>query len=408
MDFEIGRDADATDTQTYLDAVAAGRIHPAATIFQDSISLYDIGSQQYSQELRLQFSSDRLNWLLGLYAFKEESDVNFVVQLLQSTLNLTSTDLYAETDATALAAFTHGTFQISDKLEFEAGLRFTYEEKQMLRSIFTAAPPPALQTDEDLDDDWSDVTGTIGFNYRLRDDILAYISYAQGFKSGGYNITQRGSDSFDPETVDSLELGIKSEWFDRRLRANLAIFNMAYDDLQVRFVSGLGELTVDNAAEATIWGAELEIEAKLSESLLFSFSGGWTDAEYDEYQLGSLDLSGNKLNQAPEWSYRLALNYTRSLGSMGDFRAFVSWYEQDEEFYRAENDPINSNSGYESMDARLSLAGAFGSPLEVSLWVRNLTDKRFVGAVVPLVNDAFFVGAVNRPRTYGVDVSWRF
>jgi iron complex outermembrane receptor protein len=404
LDLSVIYDSDGTNTQRYLDAIP--QFIPASiAIIRDTGSLQVIEADQYSQELQLSFSNADIDWLLGLYAFRENSDHELVIELLvHSPSPILSTDTTSSNKATSYAAFTHVTYAINDRWELSGGLRYSYEKKAMERAVFSGG---AL-TEEDLDDRWSDPTGEISLSVRLTEDVLGYLSFAQGFKSGGYSSLTRGSPSFAPEYVDAYEVGLKSEFLDRRVRLNLAAFRMDYEDLQVRFPGDVGQLIIQNATEATIDGAELELTALVSDFLTLSLAGAWLDATYGDYSFGGADFSGNRLNQAPEYSFSAVVDYGRQLPQLGELNASLSYYWQDEEFYRAENDDLNGNSGYEVLDGRISLSLDAVSGLSVALWGKNLTNDRYVGAVVPLVADRLYYASINRGRTYGLDVVYEF
>lgn len=404
LDLDVLYDADATNIARFLQGVDDGYIPGAVAILRDSASYQEVVSSQYSEELRLSYQSDRFNWLAGFFAFHEKAHRQFDVTLLMQSAQIISSQSYGQNKATSFAGFTHGSYRISDMFELEAGLRYSYERKKLHRVIYSGG----VTSDESLKDSWNDVTGNITLNVRPTEDVLAYATFAQGFKSGGFNETQRNSLSFDPEKVDSFEIGLKTDLMDGRARVNLSAFRMSYDDLQVRFVSGIGQISIQNAAEATIKGVELDTMAKLTPDLTATFSGSYLDATYDTYVLGANDFSGNRLNQAPEWSIRAALDYRREIAGAGELRAYLSYAWQDDEYYRAENDLINANTGHETLDARLGFSPEDVPGLSVELWGRNLTDDRYVGATVPLANDLIFLGSINRGRSYGLDLRYAF
>lgn len=403
LNLDVIYDSDGTNEQAYLDAIPEF-IPPTIAIIRDTGSYQGIESEQLSQEFQLSYSSGNLDWLFGLYGYREEADHDLVIELLTNSPSpILSTDTSTTNTATSYAGFTHLNYAFGDRYEVSAGLRFSHEKKSMERAVFSGG---AL-TEEDLEDSWSDPTGEISFSMHVTDDVFAYASYSQGFKSGGFSSLSRNTPSFAPEYVDSYELGLKSDFLDYRARLNLALFSMDYEDLQVRFPGEVGQLIIQNAAEASIDGAEVELTALVSENLQFLFGGAYLDATYGNYSYEGVDYTGNRLNQAPEYSAFLALDYSREL-PVGAFSAFVSYYWQDEEFFRAENDALNGNDGYETLNARMGLNLREIPGLSIELWGKNLTDDRYLGSVVPLVADQLYYASINRGRTYGLDVTYEF
>lgn len=407
LDFNVRYDADATDAATFLSAVALGRIPAPLAILRDSASFQAVRSDAYSEELRLAGDAGALKWMVGAFAYDEKSDFDFQVNFLAQSANILSSSTSASNTSTSFAGFTHLEWKLSDLFELEGGLRYSYERKRMRRAIVATSPAPS-STVEDLSKSWGNVTGDLTLNIRPTTGVLGYITVAQGFKSGGFNATQAGSPAFNPEKVVSYEAGIKTDFLDRRARLNLSVFHMNYDDLQVRFAAGIGQITIQNAAKATIDGVEFEALGRAAPGLTLGFTGAYLNARYDRYTLGAVDFSGNRLNQAPRWSLRGSADYDTALGRAGQLSLHAGYSWQSREYYRAQNDLLNSNPGYENLEARVgfSPSGIKGATIEV--WGKNLTDDRYVGAVVPLANDLVFIGSINRGRTYGVDFRFKF
>ena len=407
LDLNVRYDADATDTATFLRAISLGLLPAPFAILRDSASVQHVRSDAFSEELRVSGDTGRLKWMVGGFAYDEKSEFDFRVNFLAQSLNLLSNSTSAGNRSTSLAGFTHLEWAFADRFELEGGLRYSYERKAMHRAIVAAAPVPS-STVEDLAKSWGNVTGDVTLNFRPMSGILGYLTVAQGFKSGGFNATQAGSPAFNPERVVSYEAGVKTDFLDRRARLNVSVFHMNYDDLQVRFAAGIGQITIQNAAKATIDGVELEALGRVAPGLTLGFSGAYLDARYDRYSLGALDLSGNRLNQAPRWSLRASADYETALGRAGqlDVHAGYSW--QSREYYRAQNDLLNSNPGYENLEARIGFSPSRIAGATIELWGKNLTDDRYVGAVVPLANDLVFIGSINRGRSYGVDLRFKF
>ncbi len=404
LDLDVIYDSDGTNVDAYLAAIP--EFVPASiAIIRDTGSYQGISSEQYSQEFQLTYSSGNVDWIFGLFGYREEARHLLTIELLtNSDSPILSTDTDTENTAISYAAYSHLTYAFGDRYELSAGLRYSYEEKSIERQVFSGG----MQTNEDLTDSWDDPTGELSLSMDITDGVMGYVSYSQGFKSGGFSSLSRNTPSFAPEYVNSFEAGLKSDLLDNRLRLNVAAFTMDYEDLQVRFPGDVGQLIIQNAAQASIDGLEIDATALLTENLSLVANFGYLDATYDDYSYEGVDYSGNRLNQAPEYSVFAALDYERDIASLGTVRAFVSYSWQDEEFFRPENDPLNGNQGFEKLDARLGLSPRAMPGFTFELWAQNLTDDRYVGAVVPLVADQLYYASINRPRTYGLRMVYSF
>ena len=279
------------------------------------------------------------------------------------------------------AVYADGTYEISDQFSLTAGVRYTYDQKDFTKHAsgggacneFTKAADarlinPALpfslancRTDnrssalsrfglrgnqydprDDLgpdshyglnledDDKWADVTWRVAANYKIDDQQLVYGTISTGYLSGGFSETcssVRTCQSFDPETNTNFEVGFKGDFLDSTLRANVAVFYMAFKDLQrnqvVPFTNASGnadqETVTVNAGESHSAGIELETTWYPIEELELKFNVGYLKAEYDEFEFdptpntavtGVVDFSDLDIPFAPEWNGSVAATYS--------------------------------------------------------------------------------------------------
>ncbi len=228
---------------------------------------------QSSVELRYASSfSDTFNFTTGVYWFDSSFFVGEQRDTFGGALGTVRTIGKTLQDQTQYAAFAQGTWTFAEQWDLVAGARYTKEEKEI---EFT--PPGVRRCQPDFtgctltlpgDDSWNNFSPKLGVNYRPADGQLAYASWTRGSRSGVYNSRAQRVEFLgpsEPETVDSYELGYKTEFLDRRLRLNAALFYMKYDDIQkivndVFDPDGPGPQpptsgqTVKNAAKATIKG----------------------------------------------------------------------------------------------------------------------------------------------------------
>ncbi len=310
-----------------------------------------------SQEFRFASDfSDTFDFVAGLYYLDAETfadqhvfqfiaDPNFILDyFVFGTPGATgpySVDnvglFYTSQKQESIAGFFEGNYHATEKLTLTLGGRYTWEEKELEYAPYIpialggCAPEPVgfygRPVKVSADESWNNFSPKVGAAYQYSDDIMFYGYYSQGFRSGGFN-GQAGAPSgigpFDEETVDSVELGMKSEWLDHRVRLNIAAFWNEYQDLQRSVFVTPTDLRTVNAADATIQGIEAEFTGLVTERLRIDASIGILDAKYDKF-LADLDADGTvtdnsnlKLIYAPDFSGRIAGTYGVPLGSFGD------------------------------------------------------------------------------------------
>jgi iron complex outermembrane recepter protein len=271
--------------------------------------------------------------------------------------------------------------------------------------------------------DWDELTPRASLEYRS-DFGLAYLSYSQGFKSGGYNYPASVNPVLNPETVDSYEIGIKATLANGRLRVQSALFHYDYRNLQVTRGGAGTFLTTENAASARIRGLEVDASAALTPRWSVNAGIALIDSEYTDYTAGvlvpllvspygstplpgGLDVRGRSLLRSPNEAGYLAIRYERLL--RGGVRVPVSIeYSYKGDYYFdfsavAETEWLRQDS-YGLLNARVAYVSSRDS-WEIGVWGRNLTDSRYY-------EDAVLILASSRisyadPRTYGIDFKLR-
>ncbi len=259
-------------------------------------------------------------------------------------------------------------------------------------------------------DKWSKLTPQVTAEFKATKDILFYASYSTGYKGGGFEDDPANAlaaqTSYDPEEVDSYELGTKLDLFNRRVRLNLAAFSMRYKNLQVTQTSQICLCNItDNAADAKIKG--LEAEATFAVATGLNVYGGLTllDTKYLKFtdSVGNVN-DGKFLQRTPKYQWNLGAEFSTDLGSWKDgLRANVNYNRQGKLSWNPEGSA--NEPGYGLLDGRITLSPNDGD-LTVSVWGRNLTNKLYrVNAIAFFGDEASRLGA---PRTYGVEVGVKF
>ncbi len=264
-------------------------------------------------------------------------------------------------------------------------------------------------------EDW---TPHINLAYKWTEDLLTYLSYSEGFKSGGF--VQRvfppktEVPSFEPESAKVYELGFKWLGADERLRLNGAVFFTDYEDLQIEVNDGIAPVT-RNAAEAEITGFELELTAVPGANWLIQAGVGYLDAEYtrlDPSQNFTTDLRSitlaSKLVNAPEWTSNVGVQYTAHLGGGGQLIPRVDWAYTSDVFKDALNYPELRQDAYSLVNAYLTYVAPQRN-WEAALFATNLTDEEYItSGFANGLTQGRITANVARPRQWGLSLMYRF
>ncbi len=404
----------------------------------------DLEQEQFTQELQLIGSTDRLNWIVGAYYFQEDGDNENILDFTVSNFRSGG-----EFDNEAWAVFAQATYDITERLHFTLGGRYTDETKKFLpdQVIFTnyyagisqQVPPgnplaqldapflqagqailPAVEKEIEIDE----FTPTANLSFDVTEDMMVYLSYSEGFKSGGF--TQRvfppvvppftappGTPDIDliptyePEFVDAYEVGFKSTFADGRLRINGATFYTEYEDLQVQVFNSVAPVT-ENIGSATITGVELEAQAAPGDGWLFEASFSKLDAEYDDIDT-ELTLIGEQFEfeRVPEYTASLGASKEVSLNDLGAVVLRVDWSYRDETYNDAYNTELLKQDSYDLWNASIRWTSVEGD-WSVLLSGRNLSDEEYL--VTGVYGTAFqaFEGSFDRGRQWLLQATYKF
>ena len=321
---------------------------------------------------------------------------------------------------------------VQDDLDPDPAVFTNYLHRVMVPGVDTARLESEMIT---LNDNmrtgrWGGWTPMANLAYQFNDDVMAYLTWSKGFRSGGYNGRPSISNPlvnllpFKPEKVSSWEAGMKGTFLDRRLSVNLAVFNMDYTDMQMtnfRTVpdpaTGRPEFfsVVSNAGEATIKGFELEVAAIPFSGLRLQAGFGLTDAEFDEF-LADLNSDGNvtenshlDMRRAPKYTYNLSAEYAFPLPAEGgDLSLRLDYSNRDDYFIDVTNTPELEQSSYGLVNGRITY-GLPDGKTTVAVWGKNLADKRYL---VGGIENIQLFGSVYRfygePRMYGLTLTRSF
>jgi iron complex outermembrane recepter protein len=432
------REVDSTFIQD-LDMSAV--VNGVATTGQaPSIQTRFISSHQASDELQLNYAGERLNGLFALFYFKEGliGDNRSGQTPGVRSEPIQRVVLVGEGEAESFAAFTHLTYDVNDTLALKLGARHTHEKRSINNSgniqliiagMLANTLVQSLQDEESFDE----LTMLGGVEWRPREDALVYYTYSEGFKSGVGLLGQFETGIAEPETVQSHEVGVKSQWLNGRVTANAAVFHYNLQNLQ------LGRTLPDpargfinrfeNAAGLEGDGVETELSWLPTDRLRFRGAVDYLDARFTRFDtinqfnsdltipppmapllpvpIPTTSYAGNRPRNSPEWAYSLSGEYDAPLASDARLTFAVDLSYKSEQFFSEFNDPVEGTGDYTLLDARISYAAA-NDRWTAAVWAKNLTDE--------LVESGSFAVSLSRtigrtylpPRTYGVTFDYRF
>lgn len=407
---------------------------------------YGVRSKTFTQELRLSGSGSGITWVFGGYYLHETLSQNQTGDLFRELRPLTPDGgadtggvttggapvLFSRTlnrqTTDAMAIFGQAEVELSPSLRATLGGRYNFERKR-----FTAA----AQLEDDIIDgfpipggilplyafdnrkSFENVSFKIGLDYDITDDVMAYASVSTGFKSGGFN---GGFLSFDPaeaavqaqpfeeETLTAYEVGLKSTLFDRRLRFNAAAFYYDYKDLQLYTLINTGAIPLtllDNAANATIYGAEFEMIAKPADRFDITLNLGLLDTEIKDFTSAGTDFSGNRLALSPTVTFSGIANYEIPLSAGLAFAIQPSVSYRSRQYFSADNSPLLEQKGYWLVGGRIALKDEDGR-WEVAVFARNLTRKKYINYAVDLSDFGFIEQFRGEPRMFGIEARVKY
>lgn len=355
--------------------------------------------EQWSQELQLVSKvSESADWLLGAYFYNDDSWRNYFEQVPvfgpEPRVNHHSTS--AES---TLAVFGQATWHVAERLSITAGYRQN-NETHISSTIGTGtSDPPTL---EKYERDWSNDSWRLDVAYAAKDDVLVYAGVSTGFRSGGIS----NGDSYDPENLTAYEMGLKSQWPDRRLTLNAAAFYYDFRDLQIATatISQSGFIfETDNAAKVEIYGIDADASFRVSDR--WHLSGGvvWLPKrEFVEYRndRDGDTLSANDVTRAPEWTALLAIDHDRNLGNGGHISTRLEYNYRSDFFYTTDNDAMFAQDAFSLLNLFLTYESAS------EIWYvfasgRNLGNADYYDSV-------FIQASPGYPDTYEAGFGYRF
>lgn len=370
--------------------------------------------KQFSQELRLASNgSGPLTYVFGLYALQFKYNFVQTLALGGPLAGMPPGTSFGRSRASAdktksFAIFGQATYKITDQWSISGGARQTWDHKRLTATPSFPGPSQQFKTD------FENLSVEAGTEFRFDDDRMAYFRFSQGYRAGGFN--EGGAfptiNVYKPENVDSYEVGLKSQWFDRRLTFNLSAFHYDYSGLQIIVLEGTGNINrIVNTETTKIRGVELEAIVSPTDNFQLRGTLGYLHTRYPDQIVnlgaGPINLRNVQKDNAPKWTGFVNANYHIPLGSDDggiDLSADVSYKST---FALNPNPtPITIQKSYALVNGSITYTTP-DDKYSISLFGTNLTNKYY--KIAGETGNNFFIWeTVGRPRSYGVKMSAKF
>jgi len=436
----------------------------------DDPNTYFSSVNAFSQEIRVASQdSGALGWLAGLYYGRES--VHATVQfhffdgypgsfVTPDQNTLFGFDEYNDFDQikTSKAAFLNVHFDVTPTVTLQAGARFTHDNISVdnffalegglqaassgfapdggttlwtqtipystlaTYNQFSTALAPQAGVNPPLGENNNNVSVKAGVNWKPADGILTYVSFSQGYRGAAFNGQAFNAPAelnfAAPEKLDAYEIGFKSDLFNRRAEFNAAAFHYNYRNQQFLDAfalpggAGTGFHTV-NAPKSRIDGAEFELRAKLVEDLEVRAALGLLSSKYQELMLHGVDLSGNRLIQAPDYNGSVAIDWRFAHLAAGDLWLLVDGNFYGKQYFDAPNTQRIAQSAYGVVNGRLAFESSSKPGIAIGAWIKNATNRQYLAYGLAQRDPSqgglgFDYALVGEPRTFGMDVTYRF
>ena len=386
---------------------------------QDYLDIFtqkgDQSQDQFSQEFQAigEAFDHRLEYVGGLFYYKESAD-----EFIKSDYGGPMVDVWrVNSESKSSALYGQATWKppvLEDRLRLTVGVRQTHDQRMATKNFIVSGFDPSSNGVAVVGNrSFNKFTPTYTVDYAFTDDINGYAKVANGYRAGGFNTRSPYSsfgNGFNPENVRSTELGLKTDLMDHRLRLNTAAFVNRFTNQQVDQQLAIPIFTdTVNAGKARIQGAEVELNALLTQGWTTHVFYTWLQSEYQVYtdRFGNNIAAQRHLPNSPKGQAGVGLRYDGARMSYGKLTASLD-YKWQSAFYAGPASDTYTNA-YGLWDGRIQL-GDIRLPqgtLRVALWGKNLADKEYRRATTNLGGGGLSAQYGER-RTLGIDVIYDY
>lgn len=407
-------------------------------------------NKTFSQELQVSSkpSDSPLDWIGGFFYYDDTTKLlsNVWTDCVNGACAPTPipTSTTGRTTTRSVSVYADGSYTLRPGTRASLGIRYTRDKKGLDGTVVPLAgfpnsvaslppgtvlhagdPYPGNPAGLDTDSTFAKTTFRAALSQDLSERVQAYASFNRGFKAGGYNPGAFNNPVSRPETLDAIEVGIKSELLERRLRLNLSAFNYDYRDIQLRSTAPpapVGASILTNAAGARVNGIDAEVKFAATANLRINGAFEYLDAKYTSFPGGSCssarpiggtvlggastvpcELGGHRMPNSPKFSYTLGFVYGVDVpyGSLS-----LAGNDSYKSSYAFSSDGAPFQKAYHNLGASLTWTSP-DERYDVQLFGKNLGGAYFYGTAQGPVGGSYIYSAA-APRTYGITLGFHY
>jgi iron complex outermembrane receptor protein len=396
---------------------------------------------QLSQELRLASRPGRFSWEAGAYVFHQHLEDHYILNQFGNDASAYYTTYARQTNpkaaaitiapgsqyiddvrsnADSAALFGQANFEVTDRLTVTGGVRYTHDRRTGVSdtsTYLTPNPATSIPFHYNVVVSGDNVSWLGSASYKVRKDVLAYVSYSTGYKGAGLNLNSAVTAGtplvLQPENVRNWEAGLKSQFWDHRVTLNLSGFWTELTGLQANIVPSNGARSyLANVGNIRSRGIELDGSIRPDRHLTISLDGAYDDAVYTSYPnapcpvgvSGVCSLTGSKVFQAPRWIGNVSADWRFDAIGKAQPYALAQYSYRSSAFGTVDDSPYGLIPAYGVANFRAGASVAEGK-YDVSIWVNNAFDARYFQnlSTTSIVGTSpfAFAGQLGAPRTIG-------
>lgn len=412
--------------------------------------------KQYSSELQLTGSlfDDTMKFAAGMTYFTESGSDMSNSSVLG---NPVWSRFLGRIDNKSFGIYAQASYAVTDALNLTGGMRWSYDKKGIktysgnvqnrtgtLLSCSPASVSVTTNCERGRDDSWRNLSYSIGLDYKVNDDVMIYAKQSRGYRAGAQqlrSLTLADTVPAQPEIVNEQELGIKTEFMDKKVRFNIAGYHNRVKDAQrsvILAVGGVSQTILENADMET-WGVEADLTVRVAPGLDLFANGSLTDPKYTKYNgfvvVGGALTPNNKMDSrivnVVKKQFLLGMNYDSDVGfGRLKLNATYAWQgdmDQDGNTLARYTAPASTPGGqgfsaaqaaqllevtttraHGIANARAAVAFGPDENYEIAVWGRNVFNTRRTGYVLYLGGLNYVGASWNDPATYGVTATVKF
>jgi iron complex outermembrane receptor protein len=435
------------------------------TLRLDDPNTYTSSVDAFSQELRLaSHGASPFGWLIGAYyghesvhptvEFHFSDGYNYGYYQLPNGTTLWGYDEYNNFNQvkTSAAGFLNLTYALNSTVTLRAGVRYTHDDVTIkdfygllgglsaqsqgyapdagttywTQSIpyfapiygvqFSTSKVPPGGVNPDLHQNNNNTSVRAGADWKPMQDLLLYATFSQGYRGAAFNGQAFQAPEeltfAQPEKINAYELGLKSQFWNRRGVFNFATFYYDYTNQQFLDsfqAQGATLFHTVNAPKSEVYGGELELQLLVTEDLQLRAALGLLQSQYKELTLAGVDLSGNKLIQAPPYDASAGVNWRFLRISAGEFHVMIdsNWYGK--QYFDAPNTERIAQGSYNVTSGRIYFDSGSKRGFTVGAWIKNAFNTQYLAyGLNQQAGIGFDYSLVGEPRTYGADLTYHF